>query len=50
MAGSQDKLDKMQLRQSYRNLWHSDLMSTVSADTPCNYLSLYAFERLYLFG
>ncbi|CAA7040342.1 unnamed protein product [Microthlaspi erraticum] len=34
MSSSQDKLDKMQLRQSYRNVWHSDLMSTVSADTP----------------
>ncbi|CAF2058083.1 unnamed protein product [Brassica napus] len=24
----------MQLRQSYRNVWQSDLMSTVTADTP----------------
>ncbi|AAF07369.1 hypothetical protein AtNW77_Chr1g0063781 [Arabidopsis thaliana] len=34
MAASQDKLDKMKLRQDYRNLWHSDLMGTVTADTP----------------
>ncbi|XP_010533641.1 PREDICTED: uncharacterized protein LOC104809374 [Tarenaya hassleriana] len=34
MAGSQDKMEKMQLRQSYRNVWHSDLMGTVTADTP----------------
>ncbi|KAL6003919.1 hypothetical protein ACLOJK_004465 [Asimina triloba] len=33
-------LDKMQLRQSYRNLWHSDLMGTLQADFPCQcYLS-----------
>ncbi|XP_076912774.1 uncharacterized protein LOC143571162 isoform X1 [Bidens hawaiensis] len=31
---SQEHLDKMQLRQSYRNVWHTDLMSTISADTP----------------
>ncbi|KAF8103314.1 hypothetical protein N665_0188s0253 [Sinapis alba] len=34
MGRSQDKLEKMQLRQSYRNVWQSDLMSTVTADTP----------------
>lgn len=35
MAGSQVKVEKMKLRQDYRNLWHSDLMGTVTADTPC---------------
>ncbi|KAF2573299.1 hypothetical protein F2Q70_00001320, partial [Brassica cretica] len=30
-----DKAAKMKLRQDYRNLWHSDLMGTVTADTPC---------------
>jgi len=40
MAASQDKLDKMKLRQDYRNLWHSDLMGTVTADTPCKSQSL----------
>ncbi|CAN6929564.1 unnamed protein product [Brassica oleracea var. botrytis] len=34
MGRSQEKLEKMQLRQSYRNVWQSDLMSTVTADTP----------------
>lgn len=32
---SQDYMDKMQLRQNYRNLWHTDLMGTIQADTPC---------------
>ncbi|THF99440.1 hypothetical protein TEA_018251 [Camellia sinensis var. sinensis] len=31
---SQEHLDKMQLRQNYRNLWHTDLMGTIQADTP----------------
>ncbi|XVF52941.1 hypothetical protein PTKIN_Ptkin05aG0058400 [Pterospermum kingtungense] len=31
---SQVHLDKMQLRQNYRNLWHTDLMSTMQHDTP----------------
>ncbi|CAH8380640.1 unnamed protein product [Eruca vesicaria subsp. sativa] len=29
-----DKVEKMKARQDYRNLWHSDLMGTVTADTP----------------
>ncbi|XXG67104.1 hypothetical protein AAC387_Pa06g0523 [Persea americana] len=32
--GSEDRLKQMQLRQSYRNLWHTDLMSTITADCP----------------
>ncbi|XP_023547403.1 uncharacterized protein LOC111806364 [Cucurbita pepo subsp. pepo] len=31
MASQADYVDKMQLRQSYRNLWHTDLMGTISA-------------------
>ncbi|KAK6935412.1 hypothetical protein RJ641_035567 [Dillenia turbinata] len=31
---SQQHLDKMQARQNYRNLWHTDLMGTIQADTP----------------
>ncbi|KAF8379554.1 hypothetical protein HHK36_028994 [Tetracentron sinense] len=31
---SQDHLDKMKVRQSFRNLWHTDLMGTIQADTP----------------
>ncbi|OIW19826.1 hypothetical protein TanjilG_24539 [Lupinus angustifolius] len=34
MAAQQQNLEKMQLRQSYRNLWHTDLMSTIQADCP----------------
>ncbi|KAA8520849.1 hypothetical protein F0562_011522 [Nyssa sinensis] len=30
---SQQHLDKMQERQNYRNLWHTDLMGTIQADT-----------------
>jgi hypothetical protein len=29
------EMEKMQLRQNYRNLWHSDLLGTIQADTPC---------------
>lgn len=28
------EMEKMQLRQNYRNLWHSDLLGTIQADTP----------------
>ncbi|KAK7307867.1 hypothetical protein VNO77_41294 [Canavalia gladiata] len=28
------RIEKMQLRQNYRNLWHADLLSTIQADTP----------------
>ncbi|KAK8485467.1 hypothetical protein V6N11_009875 [Hibiscus sabdariffa] len=31
---SQEYLDKMQLRQNFRNLWHTDLMSTIQQDPP----------------
>ncbi|KAG5123116.1 hypothetical protein JHK82_029853 [Glycine max] len=31
---SQQHIEKMQLRQNFRNLWHSDLFSTIQADTP----------------
>ncbi|PRQ17624.1 hypothetical protein RchiOBHm_Chr7g0197021 [Rosa chinensis] len=33
MRASQANMEKMQLRQSYRNLWLSDLMRTIQADT-----------------
>ncbi|KAF2315282.1 hypothetical protein GH714_038694 [Hevea brasiliensis] len=32
--GLDDRVEKMQMRQSYRNFWHTDLLSTVVADTP----------------
>ncbi|KAJ0974450.1 hypothetical protein J5N97_016415 [Dioscorea zingiberensis] len=38
---SQASLEKMQLRQSYRNVWHTDLMSTIQADFPYCCLSLW---------
>ncbi|KAK3016218.1 hypothetical protein RJ639_006220, partial [Escallonia herrerae] len=31
---SQEYMDKMQLRQNYRNLWHTDLTGAIQADTP----------------
>lgn len=34
MATSNDKLQKMELRQNYQNLWHTDLMHTVTQDPP----------------
>ncbi|KAG7013754.1 hypothetical protein SDJN02_23921, partial [Cucurbita argyrosperma subsp. argyrosperma] len=35
MASQADYVDKMQLRQSYRNLWHTDLMGTIAAHPSC---------------
>ena len=35
---SQEYLDKMQGRQNFRNLWHTDLMGTIQADTRCKLL------------
>ncbi|XP_073313876.1 uncharacterized protein [Primulina huaijiensis] len=32
--GSQQHLEKMQQRQNYRNLWHTDLMRTIQNDPP----------------
>ncbi|BAT73049.1 uncharacterized protein LOC124839910 [Vigna umbellata] len=31
---SQEHIEKMQARQNFRNLWHTDLMRTIQADTP----------------
>ncbi|KAL6501707.1 hypothetical protein OROGR_026840 [Orobanche gracilis] len=39
--GSDDHLKKMQQRQGYRNLWHTDLMSTIQQDPPYCCLSLW---------
>ncbi|KAG1360872.1 hypothetical protein COCNU_09G003350 [Cocos nucifera] len=38
---SQENMEKMQLRQNYRNLWHSDLISTMQADFPYCCLALW---------
>ncbi|KAL4373928.1 hypothetical protein AHAS_Ahas05G0130800 [Arachis hypogaea] len=44
--GSQQKLEKMQLRQNYRNFWHTDLMSTIQADAPCNFSNSLSLSHL----
>ncbi|KAG2375654.1 hypothetical protein LR48_Vigan401s000500 [Vigna angularis] len=31
---SQQHIEKMQLRQNFRNFWHTDLFTTIQADTP----------------
>uniref|UniRef100_A0A803MCR9 Uncharacterized protein n=1 Tax=Chenopodium quinoa TaxID=63459 RepID=A0A803MCR9_CHEQI len=35
---SQDYIQKMEVRQNFRNLWHADLLRTVQADTPYMYV------------
>ncbi|KAL7247621.1 hypothetical protein ACSBR2_002517 [Camellia fascicularis] len=32
---SQEHLDKIQLRQNYRNLWHTDLVGTIQIVALC---------------
>ncbi|KAG6388290.1 hypothetical protein SASPL_153492 [Salvia splendens] len=39
--GSQANMDKMQQRQNYRNLWHTDLMRTIQNDPPYCCLSFW---------
>ncbi|KAL8253792.1 hypothetical protein R6Q59_032013 [Mikania micrantha] len=34
MTAAKDKVHKMKHRKSYRNVWHTDLKNTLSADTP----------------
>nr|CAB3497233.1 unnamed protein product [Digitaria exilis]CAB3502183.1 unnamed protein product [Digitaria exilis] len=41
MASSQANIEKMHLRQSYRNVWHADMMSTIEADCPYCCLALW---------
>ncbi|XP_021754202.1 uncharacterized protein LOC110719554 isoform X1 [Chenopodium quinoa] len=38
---SQDYIQKMEVRQNFRNLWHTDLLRTIQADTPYCCLSLF---------
>ncbi|RVX04081.1 hypothetical protein CK203_015509 [Vitis vinifera] len=45
---SQEYLDKMQGRQNFRNLWHTDLMGTIQADTRCKLLLRVSNYRLLL--
>jgi hypothetical protein len=35
MARSEAMMEKMQLRQSYRNVWHTDLTNAVTAELQC---------------
>ncbi|KAL8150426.1 hypothetical protein V2J09_020234 [Rumex salicifolius] len=37
----QEDVDKMQLRQNYHNLWHTNLLHTLQADTPYFCFSLF---------
>lgn len=41
MAASAEAVEKMQVRKNYRNLWHTDLMSTIQADPAYCCLSLW---------
>lgn len=36
-------LEKMKVRQDYRNLWHKDLMSTMTFDPACKYVHFVIF-------
>ncbi|MBA0593443.1 hypothetical protein Gorai_010386, partial [Gossypium raimondii] len=45
---SQEYLDKMKVRQEYRNLWHTDLMSTIQRDPPCNSSFVSFFLSVFL--
>ncbi|XP_076939158.1 uncharacterized protein LOC143607677 isoform X3 [Bidens hawaiensis] len=54
---AQDQVDKMKYRQSYRNVWHTDLMSTMAADTPyccfaffCGPCASYMLRKRALYG
>jgi hypothetical protein len=49
MASSQANIEKMHLRQSYRNVWHTDIMSTMQADFPCT-LAAAAARPLHFFS
>ncbi|KAL9385414.1 hypothetical protein Peur_022424 [Populus x canadensis] len=39
--GLDDQVEKMEMRKSYRNVWHTNLLSTISADTPYCLFSLF---------
>jgi len=52
MAGAQSQamLEKMELRQSYRNVWHTDLTNAVAADLPCAYPTSLRTSSPFSFG
>ncbi|KAJ6400614.1 hypothetical protein OIU84_016123 [Salix udensis] len=39
--GLDDQVEKMEIRKNYRNVWHTNLLSTISADTPYCLFSLF---------
>ncbi|XP_076891671.1 uncharacterized protein LOC143543185 [Bidens hawaiensis] len=54
---AQDQVDKMKYRKSYRNVWHTDLISTMAADTPyccfaffCGPCASYMLRKRALYG
>jgi hypothetical protein len=47
-AATQEYMEKAQLRQSYRNVWHTDLTSATQADLPCAY-PLHRFWDVHFF-
>ncbi|XP_071695845.1 uncharacterized protein [Rutidosis leptorrhynchoides] len=57
MPGGKEKVHKMKLRKHYRNLWHTDLSSTMAADTPyccfaffCGPCASYKLRKRALYG
>ncbi|KAL8266586.1 hypothetical protein R6Q59_003930 [Mikania micrantha] len=57
MSAGKEQVHKMQLRKSYRNVWHTDLMSTMAADTPyccfalfCGPCASYKLRKRALYG
>lgn len=45
---SQVYLEKMQVRQNYRNVWHTDLIRTFQTDAPCIVSSLLSYLYEYV--
>ncbi|KAG5029981.1 hypothetical protein JHK87_013495 [Glycine soja] len=42
---SQESIEKMLSRQNYRNLWHTDLLRSIQADTPLRHVCLTFFAK-----
>ncbi|XP_076897617.1 uncharacterized protein LOC143550958 [Bidens hawaiensis] len=57
MTAGKEHVKKMKHRKSYRNVWHTDLMSTIAADTPyccfalfCGPCASYKLRKQALYG
>ncbi|KAJ6972373.1 hypothetical protein NC653_032833 [Populus alba x Populus x berolinensis] len=48
--GLDDQVEKMEMRKNYRNVWHTNLLSTISADTPYCLFSLFWNKMFSVFG